>query len=266
MGSLSAFSDWDSTAHCGDQREEAFPQKHSDCLEVFDFDRGYLTKGKAIDVAVAKARNMAYYANTAQLQPIDQVQGLPPGVAMTNRTFRYLGEPRFPEGIDPAPPGPFSQLNDDPTGTNRFTGLQVGAPLPASAYQSVVGYDSFNPQTNFHNPFNILNQNGIVFFPGSSALYMNRVLLGGFGVSGDGVDQDDVATVTGQTGFEAPNPIRADLGHQGLQIEWLRGQGDKRHRLSIPTRSGSSARAPSQSLGCGEWPRPRTAARAESPD
>ncbi|MFM8271642.1 MAG: hypothetical protein ACKODX_04825 [Gemmata sp.] len=164
----------------------------------------------SIDVAVAKARNMAYYANTAQLQPIDQVQGLPPGVAMTNRTFRYLGEPRFPEGIDPAPPGPFSQLNDDPTGTNRFTGLQVGAPLPASAYQSVVGYDSFNPQTNFHNPFNILNQNGIVFFPGSSALYMNRVLLGGFGVSGDGVDQDDVATVTGQTGFEAPNPIRAD--------------------------------------------------------
>lgn len=164
----------------------------------------------SIDVAVAKARNVAYYANAAQLQAIDQVPGLPPGVALTNRTFRFLGEPRFPEGIDAADPGPFSQFNDDPLGTNRFTGRLAGAPLPASAYTSVVGNDSFNPGTNFHSPFNILNQNGIVFFPGSSPLYERGVLIGGFGVSGDGVDQDDVTTVNGQTGFEAPNPIRAD--------------------------------------------------------
>ena len=164
----------------------------------------------SIDVAVAKSRNVAYYANPTQLQLIDQVQGLPSGAALTNRTFRYLGEPRFPEGIDAAPPGPFSQLNDDPTGTNRFTGLLTGAALPASAYQSVVGHDSFNPGTNFHSPFNVLNQNGIVFFPGSSPLYRGGILQGGFGVSGDGVDQDDVTTVGGQTGFEAPNPIRAD--------------------------------------------------------
>ncbi len=164
----------------------------------------------SIDVAVAKSRNVAYYANPTQLQLIDQVQGLPTGAALTNRTFRYLGEPRFPEGIDAAPPGPFSQLNDDPNGTNRFTGLLTGAALPASAYQSVVGHDSFNPGTNFHSPFNVLNQNGIVFFPGSSPLYRSGILQGGFGVSGDGVDQDDVTTVAGQTGFEAPNPIRAD--------------------------------------------------------
>jgi uncharacterized protein GlcG (DUF336 family) len=163
----------------------------------------------SIDVAVAKARNVAYYANPAQLQPADLVPGLPPGVAMTNRTFRYLSGPRFPEGIDGTPPGPFSQLNDGP-GTDRFTGLEAGAPLPASASQSVVGYDSFNPGTNFHDPFNVLNQNGIVFFPGSSPLYTGGALLGGFGVSGDGVDQDDVVTVTGQTGFDAPVPLRAD--------------------------------------------------------
>ncbi|MCI0704923.1 MAG: hypothetical protein L0241_28010, partial [Planctomycetia bacterium] len=154
---------------------------------------------------------VAYYADPAALQAVDLVPNLTPGVAMTNRTFRFLGEPRFPEGIDAAPPGPFSQLHDDPLGTNRFTGRQVGAPLPASAYQSVVGFDSFNPGTNFRDPGNILNQNGIVFFPGSSPLYRNsQVLVGGFGVSGDGVDQDDVTTVGGQFGFDAPFPLRAD--------------------------------------------------------
>jgi uncharacterized protein GlcG (DUF336 family) len=163
----------------------------------------------SIDVAVAKARNVAYYANADQLQPADQVPGVPPGTALTNRTFRYLAEPRFPEGIDGAQPGPFSILNDG--GTDPTTGLQVGPPLPASAFQSVQGFDAFNPQSNFHDPFNVANQNGIVFFPGSSPLYPNGSLSGGFGVSGDGVDQDDVVTFAGQKGFEPPaSVLRAD--------------------------------------------------------
>ena len=57
-----------------------------------------------------------------------------------------------------------------------------------------------------------MNQNGIVFFPGSSPLYRGtqKQLIGGFGVSGDGVDQDDVMTVAGQAGFDAPLQLRAD--------------------------------------------------------
>src|SRR4029077_15058247 len=43
----------------------------------------------SIDVAVAKARNVAYYDDPAQLLAVDQVAGLPPGVALTNRTIRY---------------------------------------------------------------------------------------------------------------------------------------------------------------------------------
>lgn len=162
----------------------------------------------SIDVAVAKARNVAYYANPAKLQPIDQVPGVPPGAALTNRTFRYLAEPRFPEGIDGSPPGPFSILNDG--GANPLTGLEVGPPLPASAFQSVLGHDSFNPDTNFHDPFNLANQNGIVFFPGALPLYKNGVLVGGLGVSGDGVDQDDVVTAAAGLGFMPPGALRAD--------------------------------------------------------
>lgn len=166
----------------------------------------------SIDVAVAKARNVAYYADPVELQPIDQVANLPKGVAMTNRTFRYLAEPRFPEGIDGNPPGPFSILND--VGVRN-----EGDVLPPSAFQSVQGFDSFNPQSNFHDPFNVANQNGIVFFPGSAPIYNEvdggdggpRQLVGGLGVSGDGVDQDDDVTFEAAKGFTPPsNVLRAD--------------------------------------------------------
>jgi uncharacterized protein GlcG (DUF336 family) len=168
----------------------------------------------SIDVAVAKARNVAYYADPAQLQAIDQIPGVPAGTAFSNRTFRFASLPHFPEGIDQAPPGPFSILNDG--GVNPLTGLQVGPRLPASAFQSIQGFDAFNPQRNFHDPNNLANQNGIVFFPGSTPLYRSvsgaGTLIGGFGVSGDGVDQDDVVTFAGAVGFNVPgNVIRADM-------------------------------------------------------
>ncbi|MCI0460737.1 MAG: heme-binding protein [Gemmataceae bacterium] len=166
----------------------------------------------SIDVAVAKARNVAYYDDPAQLVAVDQIAGVPAGTSFTNRTFRYVAQPRFPEGIDGRPPGPFSILNDP--GINPQTGLNTGAPLPASVYQSVLGFDSFNPGTNFRAPTDPRNQNGVVFFPGSSGVYKNvsggRVIVGGFGVSGDGVDQDDVVTASGISGFEPPPNLRAD--------------------------------------------------------
>jgi uncharacterized protein GlcG (DUF336 family) len=168
----------------------------------------------SIDVAVAKARNVAYYADPTQLQPIDN-PGVPPGTAFTNRTFRYLAEPRFPEGIDGDPPGPFSILNDG--GADLVTARQIGPPLPASAFQSVLGYDAFHPETNFRQAGNLANQNGVVFFPGSAPLYRDTpdgnagVVIGGFGVSGDGVDQDDVVTFAGSNGYGVPNALlRAD--------------------------------------------------------
>jgi uncharacterized protein GlcG (DUF336 family) len=168
----------------------------------------------SIDVAVAKARNVAYYANPTELQPIDN-PGVPVGTAFTNRTIRYLADPRYPEGIDGDPPGPYSILNDG--GVDPKTGLQVGAALPASAFTSVQGHDAFNPQTNFRETNNLANQNGIIFFPGSVPLYRDvaggafGTLIGGFGVSGDGVDQDDVVTLAGSLNYGVPqSKLRAD--------------------------------------------------------
>ena len=167
----------------------------------------------SINVAVTKARNNAYYANPAQLQSQDQVPGVPAGTAFSSRTFRYLALPRFPSAIDGAPPGPFSILNDG--GTSSTNAMNLGPPLPASSFQSVYGYNSFNPDTNFHDPYNKLNQSGVVFFPGGVPLYgpstTGYPLIGGLGVSGDGVDQDDVVTYAAAQNFAVPpNILRAD--------------------------------------------------------
>ena len=106
-----------------------------------------------------------------------------------------------------------------------MVGTGLGPSIPASRYVSVLGFDAFNPGTNFRdtrnngvfNPANqafyenpILNRDGIVFFPGSTPLYSGQTLLGGFGDSGDGVDQDDVVNAGGGVGFAAPQNLRSD--------------------------------------------------------
>lgn len=55
-----------------------------------------------------------------------------------------------------------------------------------------------------------LNQSGIVWFPGSVPLYKNGRLVGGFGVSGDGVEQDDYVSQLGSEGFHPPDALRVD--------------------------------------------------------
>jgi hypothetical protein len=116
-------------------------------------------------------------------------------------------------------------------GINPLTGenLDNHQPLSASVYASpaspsTVAFDAFNPSRNFRDPgdagvriagkgtlYRLANQNGVVFFPGSSPVYIGGSLLaGGLGISGDGVDQDDVVTAYGQIGYAAPDPIRVD--------------------------------------------------------
>ena len=169
----------------------------------------------SIGVAVAKARNIAYYDNASLLQPMDRIKGVPAGTAFTSRTLRYVSLPFFPEGIDIYPPGPGSILTDG--GVTKF-GTNLGAPLPASAFQSIQGYNAFHPNTNFHDPSNPANQNGVVLFPGSAPLYVDTTgsglrstLVGALGASGDGVFQDDDITSLASIAFAPPRTVdRAD--------------------------------------------------------
>jgi uncharacterized protein GlcG (DUF336 family) len=132
------------------------------------------------DVAVAKARNVVYFSGTSRSE--SDLPGLPIGVAVTNRSIGFGSQPFFPSGIANSPQGPFRALLE---------------------------FDRDNPCSQGSQPRNP-NQNGIVFFPGSAPLYRNGVLIGGLGVSGDGVEQDDYVTAAGSQGFEAPSQLRSD--------------------------------------------------------
>src|SRR5262249_20997872 len=46
--------------------------------------------------------------------------------------------------------------------------------------------------------------------PGSAPLFRNGRLVGGLGVSGDDVEQDDYVTAAGAAGYEPPPELRAD--------------------------------------------------------
>jgi uncharacterized protein GlcG (DUF336 family) len=138
----------------------------------------------SVDVAVAKARNVIYFSGGSVYGPRDgaDLPGVPPASAVTNRTIGFGAQPYYPPGINYTAPGPFFSL---------YT------------------FDTQNPCTQGRQPVNP-NQSGIVFFPGSAPLYRNGVLVGGLGVSGDGVDQDDFVTSAGAALFPAPDAIRAD--------------------------------------------------------
>jgi uncharacterized protein GlcG (DUF336 family) len=135
----------------------------------------------SIDVAVGKARNMVYF-NSPSVNPTD-LPGVPVGTAVTNRTISFGAQPLFPSGINGTPPGPFFPLFVNDVNKPCSQGSQ-----PAAGNK----------------------QSGIVFFPGSSGLFRNGKLVGGLGVSGDGVDQDDFVTAGGAAGWEPPAAMRAD--------------------------------------------------------
>ena len=149
----------------------------------------------SIDVAASKARNMVYF-NSAVRTNAD-LNGVPMGTAVTNRTISFGAQPLYPPGIDGSSAGPFFNLYTMDLANPCTQGLQSGA---ANS-----------------------NKSGIVFFPGSAGLFRNGALVGGLGVSGDGVDQDDYVTSGGTAGFEAPANIRADqIMDQGVRLPYFK--------------------------------------------
>jgi uncharacterized protein GlcG (DUF336 family) len=149
----------------------------------------------SIDVAATKARNMVYFNSTSRTA-VD-LNGVPMGTAVTNRTISFGAQPFYPPGIDGSSAGPFFNLYTMDLANPCTQGFQGGAVNS--------------------------NKSGIVFFPGSAGLYRNGTLVGGLGVSGDGVDQDDYVTSGGTKGFEAPANIRADqIMDQSVRLPYFK--------------------------------------------
>ena len=149
----------------------------------------------SIDVAATKARNMVYFNGT--MRTAADLNGVPMGTAVTNRTISFGAQPLYPPGIDGSNAGPFFNLYTMDLASPCTQGFQSGA---ANSTKS-----------------------GIVFFPGSAGLFRNGALAGGLGVSGDGVDQDDYVTNGGTKGFEAPTNARADqIMDQGVRLPYFK--------------------------------------------
>lgn len=169
-----------------------------------------------IDVSLQKARTAAFYSSAtaaAELlaDPDPDVAGFVPAVrtflndpnaltgrfAFTDRAGGDLSRPHFPDGEVGRPQGPFSRPIDE---FNPFsTGLQSA--LVEAAVKAHVGFvlggpaDVPNACPNIPHPRRIAN--GIQIFPGSVPIYRGGTLVGGIGVSGDGIDQDDMISFLG---------------------------------------------------------------------
>ncbi|MEY2884251.1 MAG: hypothetical protein RL490_1975, partial [Pseudomonadota bacterium] len=172
-----------------------------------------------IDVALQKARSAAFFSNAAaasDLAGTTTASGVPDanirdfvartnaffgspavltgGVAMSNRAIGNIARPYFPDGEVARPPGPLSRpiASFSPFSTGLQSALIVqnlvqvlggGNPARCTFLPTVAGSNRL--------------ANGLQIFPGAVPLYRGTVLVGAIGVSGDGIDQDDMIAFLG---------------------------------------------------------------------
>jgi len=161
-------------------------------------------------------------------------------VAFSDRAGGNLSRPYFPDGLDGNPEGPLSK----PTGkwSPFSTGLQLDLVYNAFIQHVVFviggAVDVPNNCTGVDGISNLFAvagvipalANGVQIFPGSVPIYRGTQLVGGIGVSGDGVDQDDMISFLGVheagelagTFNNAEAAMRADtLVPQGTRLRFV---------------------------------------------
>lgn len=181
------------------------------------------------DVSLQKARTAAFFSNsvaTQQLLNTPVVPGITNVPAYVQRVRTFLGDPNaltgtvafadrsggnlsrpyFPDGEVGRPPGPLS-IEQSAQFSPFAVGLQLDLVTPnIGAHLNFVasnGASADTPQRCTQvpdiagQPGQNRLQNGIQIFPGSVPIYRGNQLIGGIGVSGDGIDQDDMVSFLG---------------------------------------------------------------------
>jgi hypothetical protein len=129
-------------------------------------------------------------------------------IAYAARSVGSITRPFYPDGIETAPPGPFSKPRGE--WSPFSTGLQLdlannailqhvgfigGLPgIVADVGKNCAGVTLGSGATVVTTP---TVANGLQIFAGGVPIYRGDVLVGGIGVSGDGVDQDDMVAFLG---------------------------------------------------------------------
>lgn len=132
------------------------------------------------------------------------------GIAFSNRAVGNLSRPFFPDGISGTEAGPFS------TPYNNWSPFHLGLQLDLN-YNAIIASATGSPAVGCTGLARA--RNGIQIFPGAFPIYRNAQLIGAIGISGDGIDQDDMVSflglanagkVLGNGVGNAPKNIRAD--------------------------------------------------------
>ncbi|RVQ66384.1 hypothetical protein EKN06_10140 [Croceicoccus ponticola] len=174
-----------------------------------------------IDVSLQKARTAAFFsgqqaASELLQDPSADVAGfvaaardflndsfaLTGRFAFTDRAAGNLSRPYFPDGEVGRPNGPFSrpieQFNPFSTGLQSALILaRLGEHLAFVSGASAVDVERACTRLPEVAPGRNRLQNGIQIFPGSVPIYRGNQLVGAIGVSGDGIDQDDMISFLG---------------------------------------------------------------------
>lgn len=141
------------------------------------------------DVAVQKARTAIFFSNNQ--------------LAMSARSVGFLSQRYYPPGLDGRPHGPLFGFQEAVSLRTR----------PASDQKKGA----------FPFPGNPNLPNGITIFPGGFPLYRNGQLIGAIGISGDGVDQDDLVAASGTANYLAPRNIRCDsYSYRGARLPYAK--------------------------------------------
>jgi len=160
------------------------------------------------DVAAQKARTALFFSNNS--------------MALSSRAVGFLAQGTYPPGIDGTAAGPYGP----PTYGPSNPAFPATGPLFLGPYglQVAVSINVQPPNPAIGTtPINAYLPNGITVFPGGYPLYRNGVLIGAVGVSGDGVDQDDLIGAAATVGFEAPTSIRSDeYTYRGARLPYAK--------------------------------------------
>lgn len=178
------------------------------------------------DVSVQKARTAAFYssANAGTLlrsagftayadRALADGLRLDGSVAFSDRAVGFLHRPFFPDGINNTAAGPFS------TELSEWSPFNVGLQLDLIKTNLLLAIGGATiPCSTIPNL-----PNGIQIFPGSVPIYKNGVLVGAIGISGDGVDQDDLIGAGGGNGYSPAPAIRSDqIFVRGVRLPFLK--------------------------------------------
>lgn len=191
-----------------------------------------------LDVSVQKARSSNFFARADAAAKLTAAgmgsyvaraaaDGIPlnGSTAFSDRAVGFVHRPLFPDGIDDTEAGPFSSRLEDWSPFN--VGLQLDLARAAILAGPMVCTTPARAKRKMLPPCPCTAvpelRNGLQIFAGGLPIYRGSTLVGAIGVSGDGIDQDDIIAAGGANTFAPPEEIRSDrLFVRGVRLPFLK--------------------------------------------